>query len=132
MNFTDDVTLGLPQRSLTYRSANRMRNNWLRQDYGRRLRQTLLAKSSSPRTIAVAGSQTSMEQRCEVICLRLGDGDYIQSGPMFCAFGLARRTIALSATMVVSLANGNIGYVLTTEAIAKAATSLACRGSRSP
>jgi neutral ceramidase len=72
--------------------------------------------------------------RCEVICMRIGDLAITSSpGQMFCSFGLdMKKQSPFSATMVVSLANGNIGYVPTAEAIAKGGYEpTLCRGSRS-
>ncbi|MGI6081277.1 MAG: hypothetical protein ACOYEP_00195 [Limnochordia bacterium] len=72
--------------------------------------------------------------RCEIICLRLG-GLAIASSPgqKFCALGLdIKQNSPFPATMVVSLANGNIGYVPTAEAIEKGGYEpTLCRGSRS-
>lgn len=72
--------------------------------------------------------------RCEVICMRIGELAITSSpGQMFCAFGLEmKRHSPFPATMVVALANGNIGYVPTAEAIEKGGYEpTLCRGSRS-
>ncbi len=72
--------------------------------------------------------------RCEVKCIRIGDLA-IASSPaqMFCEFGLATKERSpFDATMFVSIANGNIGYVPTAEAIERGGYEpTLCRGSRS-
>ncbi len=72
--------------------------------------------------------------RCEVKCLRIGDLAIASSpGQMFCEFGLAtKKRSPFDATMFVSIANGNIGYVPTAEAIERGGYEpTLCRGSRS-
>jgi len=70
---------------------------------------------------------------CEVKCLRVGNlGIASCAGQMFCVFGLATKERSpFEVTMFVSLANGNVGYVPTAEAIAKGGYEpTLCRGSR--
>ncbi len=72
--------------------------------------------------------------RCEVKCIRIGDLAIASSpGQMFCDFGLStKQRSPFADTMFVSLANGNIGYVPTAEAIEKGGYEpTLCRGSRS-
>jgi hypothetical protein len=72
--------------------------------------------------------------RCEVKCLRIGNLAIASSpGQMFCEFGLATKARSpFDATMFVSLASGNIGYVPTAEAIERGGYEpTLCRGSRS-
>ncbi len=73
------------------------------------------------------------EDRCEVICARVGDLAIASCpGQMFCVYGLdCKRRSPFEHTMFVSLANGNAGYVPTPEAIAKGGYEpTLCRGSR--
>ncbi len=73
------------------------------------------------------------EDRCEVICARVGGlGIASSPGQMFCAYGLdCKRRSPFAHTMFVSLANGNCGYVPTPEAIATGGYEpTLCRGSR--
>jgi len=73
------------------------------------------------------------EDRCEVICARVGElGIASSPGQMFCAYGLdCKRRSAFAHTMFVSIANGNCGYVPTPEAIATGGYEpTLCRGSR--
>ena len=72
--------------------------------------------------------------RCEVKCLRVGDlGIASSPGQMFCEFGLTTKERSpFEHTMFVSLANGNIGYIPTAEAIERGGYEpTLCRGSRS-
>jgi len=69
----------------------------------------------------------------EVKCMRIGDlGLASCAGQMFCAFGIdTKQQSPFEATMFVSLANGNAGYVPTAEAIEKGGYEpTLCRGSR--
>lgn len=69
----------------------------------------------------------------EVKCIRIGDLAIASSpGQMFCVFGLATKERSpFEVTMFVSLANGNVGYVPTAEAIEKGGYEpTLCRGSR--
>jgi len=73
------------------------------------------------------------EDRCEVICARVGDLAIVSGpGQMFCVFGLdCKRRSPFAHTMFASLANGNGGYVPTPEAIEKGGYEpTLCRGSR--
>ncbi|NLN20113.1 MAG: hypothetical protein GX162_12695 [Firmicutes bacterium] len=138
MNFTDDVTLGVASEviDIPFRKPDAEQ---LAQD-------RITVEKASPddysREVVFARERLLLQEyidkhgtaRCEVICLRLGELAIASSpGQMFCAFGLAMKEQSpFPATMVVSLANGNIGYVPTAEAIAKGGYEpTLCRGSRS-
>jgi len=72
--------------------------------------------------------------RCEVKCMRIGEMAIASSpGQMFCVFGLqCKERSPFADTMFVSIANGNIGYVPTAEAIERGGYEpTLCRGSRS-
>lgn len=72
--------------------------------------------------------------RCEVKCMRIGDLAIASSpGQMFCEFGLqTKQRSPFPHTMFVSLANGNIGYIPTAEAMRRGGYEpTLCRGSRS-
>ncbi len=73
------------------------------------------------------------EDRCEVICARVGGlGIASSPGQMFCTYGLdCKRRSPFAHTMFASIANGNCGYVPTPEAIATGGYEpTLCRGSR--
>ncbi|MGM0494477.1 MAG: hypothetical protein ACQER1_16210 [Armatimonadota bacterium] len=73
------------------------------------------------------------KEPCPLICARIGDlGIATGAGQMFCEFGLdCKDRSPFEHTMYVSLANGNVGYVPTPEAIAGGGYEpTLCRGSK--